>query len=351
MKSNNWWKFLGVVLVVYTLIAGLLIPLKPGIVDRNTNQAKTGTELIIKVRGYNADYTQYANAQAWLKLDSVHAIKAKQIRHLDKRTIQLSFSIPTSLPDTSVGIKDMTLVIDDPKDGTSILPNAISLSLDSVGRTQSANGWDLIIKDTHKHPSVSFPFRTIIYETIRNLYYHVPMWFTMFAMLGLSVWYAVKYLNTSNELYDLKSKAYADVGTFFGILGLLTGAIWAKHTWGDYFPMDVKLINAAVAVLIYMAYFVLRGSFEDDAQASRISAIYNIFGFASLPALLFIIPRLTNGLHPGNGGNPAFGSQDLDNSMRLVFYPACIGWILIGLWIVQLMYRTDLLNRKTLLEN
>jgi heme exporter protein C len=245
----------------------------------------------------------------------------------------------------------MTLVIDDPKDGTSILPNAISLSLDSVGRTQSANGWDLIIKDTHKHPSVSFPFRTIIYETIRNLYYHVPMWFTMFAMLGLSVWYAVKYLNTSNELYDLKSKAYADVGTFFGILGLLTGAIWAKHTWGDYFPMDVKLINAAVAVLIYMAYFVLRGSFEDDAQASRISAIYNIFGFASLPALLFIIPRLTNGLHPGNGGNPAFGSQDLDNSMRLVFYPACIGWILIGLWIVQLMYRTDLLNRKTLLEN
>jgi heme exporter protein C len=103
MKSNNWWKFLGVVLVVYTLIAGLLIPLKPGIVDRNTNQAKTGTELIIKVRGYNADYTQYANAQAWLKLDSVHAIKAKQIRHLDKRTIQLSFSIPTSLPDTSVG--------------------------------------------------------------------------------------------------------------------------------------------------------------------------------------------------------------------------------------------------------
>jgi heme exporter protein C len=350
MMLKNWWKILGVFLVIYSLIAGILVPMKPGIIDRSINQTKTGAAILLKVKGYNVDYTKYTDTRAWLKLDSIHAITASNIKPLGQRDIQLTFQIPQSIPDTN-GTRELTLVIDDAKDGTSILPNAIALSLDSLGRTPSDNGWNTIIKDTHKHEGISFPFRSIIYETIRNLYFHVPMWFSMFAMLGLSVWYALRYLNGSDIKYDVKSKAFADVGTFFGILGLLTGAMWAKHTWGDYFPMDVKLIMAAVSVLIYMAYFVLRGSFDDEAQAAKISAIYNIFGFASLPALLFIIPRLTSSLHPGNGGNPAFGSQDLDNSMRLVFYPACIGWILLGLWIAQLMYRTDFLQRKKLMND
>ena len=52
-----------------------------------------------------------------------------------------------------------------------------------------------------------------------------------------------------------------------------------------------------------------------------------------------MIPRLTDSLHPGNGGNPAFGSQDLDNTMRMVFYPSIIGFSLLGLWLAQLRYR------------
>ena len=52
-----------------------------------------------------------------------------------------------------------------------------------------------------------------------------------------------------------------------------------------------------------------------------------------------ILPRMTDSLHPGNGGNPAFGSYDLDSAMRAVFYPAVFGWIGIGLWIVELRVR------------
>jgi heme exporter protein C len=55
--------------------------------------------------------------------------------------------------------------------------------------------------------------------------------------------------------------------------------------------------------------------------------------------LLFILPRLTDSLHPGNGGNPGFNTYDLDLNMRKVFYPAVIGWALLGFWI------TDLRNR------
>jgi heme exporter protein C len=50
---------------------------------------------------------------------------------------------------------------------------------------------------------------------------------------------------------------------------------------------------------------------------------------------IMILPRLTDSLHPGNGGNPAFGKYDLDSDMRLVFYPAVIGWVLLSLWILD----------------
>jgi len=55
---------------------------------------------------------------------------------------------------------------------------------------------------------------------------------------------------------------------------------------------------------------------------------------------------LTDSLHPGNGGNPAFGSDDMDNVLRMVFYPSVIAFTLIGLWIASLKYRLDYCSLK-----
>ena len=57
-------------------------------------------------------------------------------------------------------------------------------------------------------------------------------------------------------------------------------------------------------------------------------AIYNIIAFVMMIVFIGVLPRMTDSLHPGNGGNPAFGNYDLDSNMRMVFYPAVIGWIL-----------------------
>jgi heme exporter protein C len=90
----------------------------------------------------------------------------------------------------------------------------------------------------------------------------------------------------------------------------------------------------------------MRSSVEDDVQRARLTAGYNMFAFVLLIPLLFIIPRMTDSLHPGSGGNPAMGGEDLDNTMRMVFYPAVIGFILLGIWISQLLYRFDLVKRS-----
>jgi heme exporter protein C len=185
------------------------------------------------------------------------------------------------------------------------------------------------------------PRQPILNETIRNVYFHVPMWFGMMALMIASVVESIKYLRKGNIQSDIKAVEFANVAILFGVLGFITGSIWGNFTWGDPLPKDPKLIAVEVGMLIYAAYFVLRGSFEDEQKKARLSAVYNIFAFASFMPLVWILPRLTDSLHPGNGGNPAFGKYDMDNAMRMVFYPAVIGWTMLGFWISNLRIRIN----------
>jgi heme exporter protein C len=190
------------------------------------------------------------------------------------------------------------------------------------------------------------PRKPILNETIRNVYFHVPLWFAMMVLMIGSAIFSLKYLRNGLEKHDFFAVSLAQVATVFGILGFITGAFWGNYTWGDPLPRDPKIIAVEVGLLIYAAYFVLRGSFDDGQRRARLSAIYNIFAFASFMPLVWILPRLTDSLHPGNGGNPAFGKYDMNNEMRMVFYPAIIGWIILGTWMSTITYRYRILQNK-----
>jgi heme exporter protein C len=192
------------------------------------------------------------------------------------------------------------------------------------------------------------PRLNILNETIRNLYFHVPMWFGMNVLLVVSLVYSVMYLRNPLARYDDWAVEAANTSLMFGTLGILTGMIWAKFTWGSYWSGDPKQNAAAIAMLIYFAYLLLRGSFEDAQKRGRIGAVYNIFAFAAYIPLIWILPRLTNSLHPGAGGNPGFNAYDLDAKLRLVFYPAVVGWILLGLWVTTLRVRLRRLQELAL---
>lgn len=194
------------------------------------------------------------------------------------------------------------------------------------------------------------PALQILHETIRNLYFHVTMWFGMFVIFAVSFAYSIKYLGSSKPDHDIVASEAAHVGLLFGTLGLITGSIWARYTWGSFWSNDPKELCAAIAWLIYMAYFVLRSSFNDIDKRARVSAVYNVFAFVLVIPVLFVIPRMTDSLHPGNGGNPGFNTYDLDNDLRIVFYPAVIGWTLLGIWILNLRIRMKRIELKKLLH-
>lgn len=190
------------------------------------------------------------------------------------------------------------------------------------------------------------PRRHILNESIRNLYYHVPMWFTMILLFTIGFAQSIRYLRHGKMEHDIKAASYTKVGIFFSILGMLTGMEWAQYTWGEAWSNDPKQLGTAICMLIYFAYLILRGGMKDEEKRAKISAVYNIFAYALMIPLIWVLPRMVDSLHPGNGGNPGFNAYDLDNTMRPVFYPAVIGWFLLGLWIANLLIRTELITFK-----
>lgn len=197
---------------------------------------------------------------------------------------------------------------------------------------------------------IKVPALPILHETIRNLFYHVTQWFAMMVLLTVALWHSVKHLAKNDPRADLVASEAVNVALFQGALGLLTGMLWAKFTWGAWWVGDAKLNGVAAAMLVYLAYVVLRGSMDEQQKRARVAAVYNIFAYVMFMVLVMVLPRLADSLHPGNGGNPGFGGYDLDNTMKLVFYPAVIGWILMGLWLVDVRVRLGLTEKNSINE-
>ncbi len=196
---------------------------------------------------------------------------------------------------------------------------------------------------------IKVPIIGNLHQTIRNLFFHVPMWFGQMILLLVSLIFSTRYLRSGNLEDDIKAREYARTGVIYGLLGLLTGAIWANFTWGKPWSNDPKQIAVAIALLIYLAYFVLRNSMPDMDKRARVSSVYNIFAYFIYVPLIMILPRLVQSLHPGGQGvegNPALGGQDLDPTMRLVFWPGVIGWTLLGVWMTTLLIRLYKLKEK-----
>ena len=172
----------------------------------------------------------------------------------------------------------------------------------------------------------------------------------MYTMFTISIVYSLLYLSKYDLKKDVIAAAAAGVGSFFGVMGFATGSLWATYTWGGTLTDDPKQMCTAIAILIYLAYLVLRLSIHDLDKRARISAVYNIFAYALLIPLTYIIPRMVDSLHPGSATTPGFASKDTSGSMKQVLYPAFIGWTLLSVWIFSLVVRYKKLQLKNIFK-
>jgi heme exporter protein C len=186
-------------------------------------------------------------------------------------------------------------------------------------------------------------------HTIRNAFFHIPMWIAQFVLMTVSLVYSIKYLRKPKLKNDIIALEFARTGIVFGVLGLMTGMIWANFTWGAAWSNDPKQLGVAIALLIFLAYFVLRNSMTDIDKRARIAAVYNIFAYFIYIPMIMILPRMVESLHPGGKGvegNPGLNPDDMNAAMKWVSRPAYIGWALLGVWIATLRLRLHLLAEK-----
>ncbi len=326
-----WWKFLAIALLLVASVAALRTPLSPALVHVSPGRIAPG-EVTIQVTGYNTRFRDDLGVH--LINDGQHFCP-ERVDVLDATHLRATIIVPEGLRNAMTD-----LVVSNLRYPGAFFTEGLGAGIENGACDPEREMTGSVAA------GFAFPNRSILYESIRNLHFHVPMWFTMIALMAISMWKSIEVLGSTSLDRDREAVSAVHVGLLFCALGLLTGMVWARATWGAFWTNDVKLNGAAVTALIYLAYLVLRGSVPDAHKRARLAAIYNIFAFVLLVMFLFVVPRLNaiDSLHPGSGGNSGFADLDLDNRLRIVFYPAVVGWVLLGAWMYQLRHRATRIN-------
>lgn len=322
------WKPVGPLLLLYVAAMTAWVPLGPGLLECTS---AGGTSYIL--RGHGTHFESTAPEVRVFLRSGRHVVPGTgvAVESNDRLTFEAVF--PDTVPARSWDVFVLSDI-----DGSLLLENAVFL--------EDAHIDSLAVFPAVEVPAVApargfhFPFQPRVEETIRNLMWHVPLWFAMFVLAGIAFVASIRQLGAAQvTASDENARAASAIAVGLGIAGLITGSIWARFTWGTWWVDDPQLNGALVTTAAYGGYHILRESVDRPAMRARLAAVYNVFAFVLLVILLMIMPRFSESLHPGKGGNPGFNTYDLDASLRWVFYPAVLGWILTALWMQQLVLR------------
>ena len=195
-------------------------------------------------------------------------------------------------------------------------------------------------------------------ETSRILFFHVPQaWVATLSFL-LSMIASCIYLARRNLKADNLALSAAELGLLFCLLATASGSIFAKAAWGSFWNWDPRETSIVILLMIYGAYFALRSAVGDPDKRRVFAAVYSILAFATVPFLVFVVPRITASLHPEDTMNPA--KPGMDPKTLKVFLGSLIAYTGLFVWMLRLRLRLlkleDLrepgytINEKTNLE-
>lgn len=182
-------------------------------------------------------------------------------------------------------------------------------------------------------------------EASRIFYYHIPLAWICVIAFAMSMVYSIRYLRTRKIAEDDKAGEAARLGLIFCVLAALTGSIFAKVTWGSFWNWDPRQTSIFILLLIYGAYFALRGAVEGEEKKAALAAVYAIFAFITVPLLVFVVPRIMPSLHPSE----SIVGMELEFTMgvtvRWIFVSSLTVFVLLYLWMFGLARRVSVIRR------
>ena len=184
---------------------------------------------------------------------------------------------------------------------------------------------------------------------IQKIFYvHVPMAIVALGGFVAGGLMAIRHLRSGDPSWDMRSYVAIHLSVILGVGVLVTGAIWAKASWGHWWVWDEPvLVSFLVVFLLYCVYYPLRFSIEDPDRQARYSSVFAIAAGAFVP-LNFIAVRLAESYTHPRVLSQTGGS--LPGEMRLTFLVALLGMTLlfVTLWKLELTAKNASMQLKKL---
>jgi heme exporter protein C len=188
------------------------------------------------------------------------------------------------------------------------------------------------------------PLVPVLGETTRVLYFHVPAATVATLALLWSMVHSALYLARRKMEHDDQAAGAAELGILFCLAATITGSIWARVQWGSYWNWDPRETSIFFLLLVYAAYLALRGAIDGAERRARLSAVYSIAAFVTVPFLMYVVPRMGFTLHPDPIVNTR-GKVDMDPPIRIVLAGMLVGFAALFFWILSLKTRLARLER------
>ncbi len=183
-------------------------------------------------------------------------------------------------------------------------------------------------------------------EASRVFYYHIPQaWICVLAFM-MSMIFSIRYLKNRRIEEDDRAADAARLGFIFCILATVTGSIFAKVTWGSFWNWDPRESSIFILLLIYGAYFALRGAVEVEERRAALSSVYSIFAFITVPFLIFVIPRITPSLHPEDSIVTENMKFTMGPAVRTIFFSSLALFTVVYFWMFSLARRVRIIERS-----
>ena len=169
---------------------------------------------------------------------------------------------------------------------------------------------------------------------IQKIFYlHVPM--ATMALVGFMIGglYGILHLRSGDSRHDMRSYVAIHMSVIFGVGVLITGAIWAKASWGHWWVWDEPtLVSFLIVFLLYATYYPFRYAIEDRDRQARYASVFAVTAGAFVP-LNFLAVRLAESLvHPRTFATAEGG---LPGEMWLTFLASLAAMVLLWTTLVK----------------
>jgi heme exporter protein C len=135
---------------------------------------------------------------------------------------------------------------------------------------------------------------------IQKIFYlHVPLAICALAGFVVALIHAIRYLRTRDPVHDARAYVSIHISIIFGVAVLLTGAIWAKASWGKWWVWDEPtLVSFLIVFLLYCTYYPLRFAVEDRDRQARYASVFAIAAGAFVPLNFAAVRAAESLVHP-----------------------------------------------------